>query len=140
MRNVIRVAAAPLVLGFLALGCSDSVDGPEAEVLLGQYGSSVQNFELLATRAGVELRSVCRESFVATRPAVLGADGSFLLQGRWYQPSGLQGEMAATLKGTLAGDEVQVTVHAARPGAAPAEVLTLQRGESFDAGQLPCPL
>jgi hypothetical protein len=140
MRNVISDVAAPLVLGFLALGCSDSVAAPEAEVLLGQYGSSAWAVELLATRAGVELHSACGQSFVATRPAVLGSDGSFLLRGRWYQPSGRLGEMDATLKGTVAGDEVQVTLSAARPGAVPAEPLTLRRGESYEAEALPCAL
>ena len=137
MRKVISAAVAPLVLG-LALGCSDPVAEPEAQVLLGQYGSSSAHFELLATRAGVELRSTCGASFVATRPAVLGPDGGFLLQGRWYQPSGLLGEMAATLKGTVAGDEVDVTLSAANPTAAPAEVLTLRRGERYDAAPVPC--
>ncbi len=140
MRNVIRVAAAPVVLALLALGCNDSVAGPEPEVLLGQYGSSVWSFELLATRAGVEIHSPCGESFVATRPAVLGPDGSFLLRGRWYQPSGRLGEMGAMLKGTVAGDEVHVTLSAALPEAVPAGTLTLRRGESFGAEGVPCAL
>lgn len=113
--------AAGIVMTFVILlatplaGCADRVAGPEANVLVGAYGSTERPDLLRATRAGVELDQLCSTDFVSSEPLALDASGTFRVAGRYHQFSLVQ---PTDRKATLTG-------HVQPIDGMPAVVLTL---------------
>ena len=132
--RMIGLASALLAIG----GCGDNVAGPSDNVLVGQFGRSDLPTELLATRAGVELDQICGSYFVSGQPAVLGADGTFRVHGRYHHGGliNIPGTEGATLTGTasFAGSaSVTITLTFDDAGAAGDPfTATLTRGERDD--------
>jgi hypothetical protein len=139
-------AGAFLLAASLALsGCGGGPAGPEDQVLVGQFGAADVTIELLATRAGVELVSVCGDYFISDDAALLDESRTFEVAGTYHYTGPVVGGPAdATLSGYLASSGLfeTVTVTLLIGGGGPTVdplVLTLRRGHHYEGLPLPCP-
>lgn len=139
-----RITLPLAAIALLLTACGDGLAGPGDSVLVGQYGKSDQQAELLATRAGIELDLACGSYFASAQPAVLSADGSFLVHGS-HHFGGFSnlGASDATLSGRtgIRGAVPTVTITLTFDGSPVTDpfTVTLARGVVFTGVYPPCP-
>jgi hypothetical protein len=137
-----RAGVGGLLVALLA-ACQADVAGPQANVLLGEFGATDVRTELWATHTGIELDDGCMY-FVSSEPALLATDASFEVDGR-YQGSGrVIGTSPARLAGRVTSGNgastvtLTLTLLDVRPPAMQAP-LVLTRNTHYTGDPFPCP-